>query len=203
MWSLLAFSLLALLATGTCLECEVCNNIGNSCTGDRRICKAEEDVCVISVWDFSDLPLTFTAIRKDCGKSSTCKGSVAEINVGRGLHARGHRVCCTGSDCGEIADFDVPPPDTKPNGLQCPGCIGLFSPTCHGEPVPCVGTQNKCLDVSVNASGPARMEFSGKACVTELVCNLVQHGVSGFLGDEERVQAALSKADCIAATKPE
>ncbi|XP_033014645.1 phospholipase A2 inhibitor subunit gamma B-like [Lacerta agilis] len=224
MWSLLGCFLLgAFLATGTCLQCEVCYGGGSNCTGEMKTCGAGQDTCIISLMEYLQPPMTITSVAKDCGSSSFCKIGAEEINLGSGVWLRSNRVCYKDNQCGTaslpgmyclvykikklewlpsnlMADLPflsivLPPSDTKPNGLQCSGCVGMFSTKCNEKPVACNGEETKCINIAGSITAVQTMDISFKGCANEAFCTMLNLGPRMFAG----ISVDLTKAECNAA----
>ncbi|XP_028598308.2 phospholipase A2 inhibitor gamma subunit B-like [Podarcis muralis] len=196
MWSLLGCFLLgAFLATGTCLQCEVCYGGGSNCTGEMKTCGAGQDTCIISLMEYSQPPVTITSVAKDCGSSSFCKIGAEEINLGSGMQVRSNIVCYKENQSGTVSLPVLPPPDTKPNGLQCPGCVGMFSTKCNAKPVACNGEETKCINIAGNVTAVQTIDVSFKGCANEASCTMLKLGPRTFAG----ISMDLATAECSAA----
>ncbi|XP_034976721.2 phospholipase A2 inhibitor gamma subunit B-like [Zootoca vivipara] len=196
MWSLLGcFLLTAFLATGTCLQCEVCYGTGSNCTGEMKTCGAGQDTCIISLMEYLQTPVTITYVAKDCGSSSFCKIGAEEINLGSGVRVRSNRVCYKEDQCGTVSLPVLPPPDTKPNGLQCSGCVGLFSTKCNEKPVACSGEETKCVNITGNITAVQTIDISFKGCANEAFCTILNSSSRMFAG----ISVDLTKTECNAA----
>uniref|UniRef100_A0A8D0B7Z7 UPAR/Ly6 domain-containing protein n=1 Tax=Salvator merianae TaxID=96440 RepID=A0A8D0B7Z7_SALMN len=186
------FLLGALLATGTCLQCESCFSLGTICNGTLTDCSAGEDTCIVNLREILQPPAVSKVITKGCGTSKVCKAGLNEINVGNGVQLRARRICCTGDACERAPPPVLPPLDNKPNGLQCPGCIGIFSADCYGNPVDCTGLQSKCIDISGSVTGYQKVEIALKGCAVEAACEIFHKGFNSYEG----VSVYLDKAEC-------
>ncbi|XP_053112167.1 phospholipase A2 inhibitor gamma subunit B-like [Hemicordylus capensis] len=169
------------LAIGTCLQCEFCSSVGTTCTGTMKTCGTDEDTCIVSLMEISDSRTTMSFIGKDCGSSSECKIGIREINLGNGVQVRMNRICCSGDACKTASPPSLPPPDINSNGLQCPGCFGMFSTECYGRPVSCTGSETQCFDMAGNVtSGPFNMNMATKGCGNNAVCKHLKAGFFSF-----------------------
>ncbi|XP_044291275.1 phospholipase A2 inhibitor NAI-like isoform X2 [Varanus komodoensis] len=142
----------ALLATGTCLQCEICTGLSKTCEGHMQNCAEEQDTCIHSIYELMQDYITVTLNVKECGKLSSCEYGQPEVEVGKGLRMRVHRSCCTGEKCRTLPPPELSAPDIKSNNLQCPGCVGMFSSKCYPQPVECTGSNTKCMSIILNAT---------------------------------------------------
>ncbi|XP_074979152.1 phospholipase A2 inhibitor NAI-like [Caretta caretta] len=146
----------ALLATGACLQCEVCFGLGTSCTGDLEACAAGEDSCGIAVTastvgrlGFAQGPIWRTcsegipwikpriknqSILQGCMPSSQCKASPFSVNFGTGMRTQTSFACCLGEAC-KTATVTVPPADPKPNGRRCPASFAVVADQCSEKTI--------------------------------------------------------------------
>ncbi|CAM4697207.1 unnamed protein product [Lepidochelys olivacea] len=98
--SLAVCILAALLATGACLKCEVCDGPGTSCTGDLQTCPAGEDICGIARTEVTwGAGMKTPTILKGCVTSSQCRSSPISVNFGNGMEITMHFTCCMGDAC--------------------------------------------------------------------------------------------------------
>ncbi|XP_060113708.1 phospholipase A2 inhibitor gamma subunit B-like [Heteronotia binoei] len=200
MWTLLGCCLFAvLLATGTCLKCEVCNSIGTTCKGPMMTCGAGEDTCMILRTVIVQPPVTTQTVSKDCANSSVCNVNIPdpEINMGKGMRMRVSRTCCTGDSCQTASPSELPPSDDTPNKLHCPGCFGVYSSECYEQRVACTGSQNKCIEIAGNTTSYlVSVDFTSKGCANEGVCDHLKTGFLVFGG----MRTWVTKANCTAAS---
>ncbi|XP_010005436.1 PREDICTED: phospholipase A2 inhibitor and Ly6/PLAUR domain-containing protein [Chaetura pelagica] len=166
---------LAFLDPGTSLQCEVCQNVGKSCSGPMRTCSGGEDTCGITVHEVMIGGITVPSSIKFCVPSSVCQLGPITMNYGK-VKVRSHIACCVGDDCRKIS-VTLPPEDNKPNGYQCPACYSVDSFQCGNEVVNCTGSETKCLDLAgfMNSSGLS-VKTAMKGCTTMSECSLVGSG---------------------------
>ncbi|CAM5135077.1 unnamed protein product, partial [Natator depressus] len=93
--SLVVCILAALLATGACLQCEVCAGVGNSCTGSMQTCAPGQDSCGISLTEVIVEGERTQSFLKGCIPSSECNAGPLSMNFGKGMTARTSIACRT------------------------------------------------------------------------------------------------------------
>ncbi|CAM5176627.1 unnamed protein product [Eretmochelys imbricata] len=145
--SLAVCILAALLATGACLKCEVCDGPGTSCTGDLQTCAAGEDICGIARTEVTWAGMKTQTILKGCVTSSQCRSSPVSVNFGNGMEIMMRFTCCMGDAC-RTSTVTVPPADPKPNGRRCRGCYVLNAAQCKEQATECAGSETQCLDAA-------------------------------------------------------
>ncbi|XP_023969429.3 phospholipase A2 inhibitor gamma subunit B-like [Chrysemys picta bellii] len=194
--SLVICILAALLATGTCLQCEVCNGPGNNCTGSMQTCPAGQDSCAIFLTEVILEGVKSQSFLKSCVPSSDCKVGTVSMNFGYGMATRTSVVCCVGDAC-RTTTVTVPPADTKPNGRICRGCYVLNAGQCNEQTIACTGPETQCVDAAgtVTISG-SQMQTVMKGCASESVCTDIKVGSGTFAG----ITADLTTAKCTAAS---
>ncbi|XP_053867467.1 phospholipase A2 inhibitor NAI-like [Malaclemys terrapin pileata] len=141
--SLAAFILAALLATGACLQCEVCGGPGTTCSGDLQTCPAGLDSCGILLSEDTEVPRERQRINKTCLTSRECKLGYVSLKFWNGKTLRFQKFCCVGDAC-RTTTFKLPPADTKPNGRSCRGCIFSFPGPCMEGTIECTGAETQC-----------------------------------------------------------
>ncbi|XP_026515448.1 phospholipase A2 inhibitor subunit gamma B-like [Terrapene carolina triunguis] len=188
--------LAALLATGTCLQCEVCNGPGNNCTGSMQTCAAGEDSCGIFLIEIIQVGMKIQNILQGCAASTQCKAGPVSMNFGNGMTTRTSVACCVGDTC-RPAPITVPPADTKPNGRRCPACYALSSEQCREETINCTGSETHCIDTAGFITiGAIPMQTVIKGCASESICAQIKVGSGTFAG----ISADLTTAKCTAAS---
>ncbi|XP_058051816.1 phospholipase A2 inhibitor gamma subunit B-like [Ahaetulla prasina] len=175
----------AFLATGMCLECEFCNELGQNCSGWTKTCDEKEDTCITFQTEVIRAPLSITFTSKACGTSDTCHLDYVETSLHNYLTVRSKRACCTGVECQTQSPPVLEPQANRPNGLQCPGCIGLSSTECTEHLVSCRGSENQCLSLTGKNSEILFREISFKGCASESLCTLLEKDFWTFLGELE------------------
>ncbi|XP_027675028.2 phospholipase A2 inhibitor NAI [Chelonia mydas] len=178
--SLAVCILAALLATGACLQCEVCTGVGNNCTGSMQTCDPGQDSCGIFLTEVIVAGMKTQTILKGCVTSSQCKAGPVSMNFGNEVTSSTSIACCVGDAC-KTVNVTLPPADTKPNGRSCPGCYALSTEQCHEETVKCTGAETRCLDaVGTVTIGGSPMQMVMKGCVSESMCLPLKVGSSAF-----------------------
>nr|BAJ14723.1 phospholipase A2 inhibitor [Protobothrops elegans] len=186
MKSLLFCCLLGIfLATGMCMECEVCMRPGETCNGSIRTCKDNEDTCVMLQTELIRAPLSFTFTSKMCSTSDTCHLDYVETNLPHELAVRSKRACCVGDECKTMLPVVLERHDNRYNGLHCPGCIGLASTECNEKLVSCRDTENQCLSLTGKNIDFLVNDISIKGCATESLCTLLQKKIFTAIADWE------------------
>ncbi|XP_065276539.1 phospholipase A2 inhibitor gamma subunit B-like [Emys orbicularis] len=194
--SLVVCILAALLATGTCLQCEVCAGAGNSCTGSLQTCPVGQDSCAFVLTDVILAGVKSQSFLKGCMPSSECKVGTISMNFGYGMATRTSIVCCVGDAC-RTTTVTVPPADTKPNGRRCRGCYVLNAAQCNEQTIACTGPETQCIDVAGTVTmGGSQMQTVMKGCASESVCTNIKVGLGAFAG----MSADLTTAKCTAAS---
>lgn len=154
---------------GTCLECEVCNGMGSSCTGPMVPCAAGQDICATILTENTLAGAPMQTVMKQCFYSSACGSSNSDMNLGQGRYVRTSVTCCVGDACRNSSPQVLPEPN--PNGKQCPACYSLSASACNTATTDCVGQENYCLDMVQEVTyGSSVINISMKGCVTQNVC---------------------------------
>ncbi|CAM4625208.1 unnamed protein product, partial [Lepidochelys kempii] len=194
--SLAVCLLAALLATGACLQCEVCTGVGNNCTGSMQTCTPGQDFCGIFLTEVIVAGMKTQTILKGCVASSQCKAGPVSMNFGNEVTSSTSIACCVGDAC-KTVNVTLPPADTKPNGRSCPGCYALSTEQCHEETVKCTGAETRCLDaVGTVTIGGNPVQMAMKGCASESICGQLKVGSSTFAG----ISASQTRAKCTAAS---
>ncbi|KYO19181.1 hypothetical protein Y1Q_0003403 [Alligator mississippiensis] len=164
----------ALLAAGTCLECEVCSGLGNTCNGKMTTCSSGEDSCFLALIESSE---SFNSVKyiqtvKGCVTSRVCGRSPAIFNSAQ--KQRIALTCCTGNSC-KTASAQLSAENIIPNGLYCPYCTVLRNTySCNATVLACTGEENQCLNITgSHGSGPGnsmKSILTIKGCTTSRIC---------------------------------
>ncbi|XP_074837592.1 phospholipase A2 inhibitor gamma subunit B-like [Carettochelys insculpta] len=174
--------LAALLATGSCLQCEVCSGTGNNCTGRMRPCATGPDTCGIFLTEVTLMGMKTLSVVKGCVTSSQCGTGPVSMNFGNEISLMTVIACCVGDACRTV-NATLPAPDTKPNGRWCLGCYELTTETCREEPIECTGTETQCIDAAGTiATNGSPQEMIMKGCVSASICANLKAGLSTFAG---------------------
>ncbi|XP_020668507.3 phospholipase A2 inhibitor and Ly6/PLAUR domain-containing protein [Pogona vitticeps] len=189
--------LLAVVARGTALQCEVCMGLGHNCTGEIETCPSDHEFCGITVFESEREEIKVNGIVKNCVPSSVCGAGSADINIGKKGRSRTTMFCCKDNACNRASVVTLPRLDTKLNGLQCPACYTSSSESCQDDTVDCVGAEAHCIDLAGYVySGETSQEVAMKGCATEAVCAATVGGAATFTS----VSSAITKLECRAAT---
>ncbi|KAG6920480.1 hypothetical protein G0U57_018572, partial [Chelydra serpentina] len=65
-----------------CLQCEVCEEPGTSCTGDSDTCRNSEDSCGITLTEDTMAGAKTQRILKGCVTATQCKAGSISMNFG-------------------------------------------------------------------------------------------------------------------------
>ncbi|XP_065276420.1 phospholipase A2 inhibitor and Ly6/PLAUR domain-containing protein-like [Emys orbicularis] len=190
--SLVVCILAALLATGSCLQCEVCEGQGTSCTGTMQTCPAGRDSCAISLTVTTLAGMNTQSIHKGCVTSSQCRAGPLSMNFGQGMTTRTGVACCVGDAC-RTTTVTVPPANTTLNGQRCPACYMLNAGQCNEQTIVCTGSETRCLDAAGTiTSGRNPVQMVMKGCVSQSICDQLQVGSGTVAG----ISASLTMAKC-------
>ncbi|XP_044847045.1 phospholipase A2 inhibitor gamma subunit B-like [Mauremys mutica] len=186
--------LAALLATGTCLQCEFCTGAGNNCTGSMQTCAAGQDSCAFIRTDVTMVGVKGQSFLKSCLPSSECKVGPISVNFGQVMTTRTSIVCCVGDACRTTT---VPPANTTLNGRSCRGCYALNAGQCNEQTIACTGPETQCIDIAGTiTSGGSQMQTVMKGCASESVCANIKVGSGTFAGSS----VDLTTAKCTVAS---
>ncbi|XP_061452701.1 phospholipase A2 inhibitor NAI-like isoform X3 [Rhineura floridana] len=186
------FVFFLLLTKGTSLECDVCADIGTSCTGNKKVCREGQDTCVIVFLESTLNGKVLQTVMKGCGSSDTCNSPPKHLNMGRGKSIRTSLTCCIGEACANSTP-PVPRVESKTNGKQCPSCYSS-SGTCITEMVNCTGSERYCFDVFSRSNADSRArDMIMKGCTTKSACESINKGVP-LIWEENN--AVIIKAKC-------
>ncbi|XP_006269136.2 phospholipase A2 inhibitor gamma subunit B-like [Alligator mississippiensis] len=188
--------LAALLATGTCLECEVCTGLTKFCKGPMERCGPGMDTCAVGTIETIMGDIRTETFSKRCMPRSACHGDLFIYNLGKAMKIRKSFICCSGSDC--VRDPPIlPPANDVPNGLQCPACHAIYPNICHNETVLCAGPETRCLEATSSViEGNGDTELIMKGCTTQAVCSRLED-TGGALGG---IKARSSSYECYPAS---
>ncbi|XP_009685413.2 phospholipase A2 inhibitor NAI [Struthio camelus] len=161
---------LAVLDSGTTLQCEVCHSIAKSFSCPLKNCSGDEDSCGTILHETTIGGMTISSFIKTCLMSSVCHLGSVTMNYGK-VKGRAGWACCVGDAC-RTASVSMPPVDNVPNGLQCPACYSIDSFQCGNETINCTGSETQCIDLAglINPGGQS-MKVAMKGCTTISECN--------------------------------
>ncbi|XP_042323303.1 phospholipase A2 inhibitor and Ly6/PLAUR domain-containing protein-like [Sceloporus undulatus] len=189
--------LLAFLARGTALQCEVCTGLGHNCTGEVETCPPNHDFCAISMFETEREEIKVHGLVKNCVPSTVCEAGSADINLGKKGRSRTGVFCCKGDACNTVSSAKLPLLDLRLNGLRCPACYASSSESCNDDVVDCVGSESHCIDlVGYVYTGETSEKVAMKGCATQAVCDATVGGAATFTG----VSSAITKLECRAAS---
>ncbi|XP_074837593.1 phospholipase A2 inhibitor gamma subunit B-like [Carettochelys insculpta] len=187
--------LAALLATGACLQCEVCSGTGHNCTGSMQPCAAGEDSCGIMVTELTVAGIKTQTILKGCTTTSLCGSGLLSMSFGNGMMRSGV-ACCVGDACRTVS-VTVPPADSTPNGRRCRGCFALVFEKCNEETINCAGAETQCIEAEGTVEmGGSPVQTILKGCAAESICAHLKVGSGTSIG----VNATLTTVKCTAAS---
>ncbi|XP_015703768.1 phospholipase A2 inhibitor and Ly6/PLAUR domain-containing protein-like [Coturnix japonica] len=164
--------LLTFLDSGSMLQCEVCHNIGRSCSGPMETCSGDTDTCGIILHEVTIGGMAIPSSIKTCLPSRICQMGLVTMNYGK-VKARSSLACCVGDAC-QTASVSLPPENNVPNGFQCPACYSVDSFQCGNETVNCTGSESQCVDLAgLMNTGGLTVKAAMKGCTTMSECNAV------------------------------
>ncbi|XP_074837595.1 phospholipase A2 inhibitor gamma subunit B-like [Carettochelys insculpta] len=189
--------LAALLATGACLQCEVCQGQGTSCTGNLETCPSGHDSCAVAVTEAALEGVKVQLTLKGCLPSSQCQAIPISMNFGNGMTTRSGITRCVGDACRTV-NVTVPAPDTTPNGRRCPACYALPPEQCQEETIDCTGAATQCIHLAetITAEGNP-VPILMKGCASQFLCNQIQVGAVAIAG----LGANITEVKCTAASR--
>ncbi|CAM4679581.1 unnamed protein product [Lepidochelys olivacea] len=149
MWVALPLCLLsALLATGSALQCEVCESKEQSCSGSLQPCAPSEGTCITVVAEFrlEGFSLSYTA--KSCLEPKNCEPGPFSLTYAYNVTVWANIACCDTDGCNAGA-IPVPTVSSVPNGRQCPSCFNLWGGNCQDNKLlACTGAEDHCVEES-------------------------------------------------------
>ncbi|XP_069057402.1 phospholipase A2 inhibitor and Ly6/PLAUR domain-containing protein-like [Pleurodeles waltl] len=164
--------LLAFIATGETLNCELCMNLnGTTCSGEKTACDANVTHCDNTFVEIEYNGQTSFMAFKTCAAHEKCNSYVFSQSIG-GFKFRIKKDHCDKDNC-NLEIITLPPRNSTPNGVRCPLCYAQNTTTCQtNETMECTGRETKCLDFG----GKIRrydqiVKIASKNCVNEQPCN--------------------------------
>ncbi|XP_070619877.1 uncharacterized protein [Erythrolamprus reginae] len=167
------FFCLALLAKGSCLQCETCESNTTSCAGPMRNCTGKE-ICIALLTKSSkagQAPVVNSM--KGCGSHSLCDWTDMHFDLGREWMYQVKQQCCQ-KDCTKI-DLELPVLRKDPKVKKCPACDSIGEP-CKKETVECTGEDADCFTITVDGTTRGKStQHTMKGCGSKNVCTVIQH----------------------------
>ncbi|KAM9138859.1 phospholipase A2 inhibitor and Ly6/PLAUR domain-containing protein-like isoform 1-T2 [Pangshura tecta] len=77
--------LLAFIDVGSSLQCEVCHEIGESCSSPVETCDTGKDTCGIIKHEAVQESKRIVITRKSCLHSNSCRADPISMNFGNGI----------------------------------------------------------------------------------------------------------------------
>ncbi|XP_059574120.1 phospholipase A2 inhibitor gamma subunit B [Alligator mississippiensis] len=180
--SILLVLLVALLASGSGLECEVCFGSGTSCTGTAVTCPDAANQCSNIMTQFNWANIKMLSISRGCMPWWKCGYGPAQVKMSDSLEVMTSISCCPEDDCmPTVPTFE--PTDNTPNGRYCPSCFALYSAQCGDDEVDCTGSEDQCMDmlgIMNSSSGTSLLTMKG--CATEFACQILDASRSSLAG---------------------
>ncbi|XP_059581301.1 phospholipase A2 inhibitor gamma subunit B-like [Alligator mississippiensis] len=168
------YVLLAFLDQGSSLQCEVCREKRDSCSGSMETCNPGHDTCGIIKSETILGELKSRTYTKSCLSSDACRNPFLSMDFGKGIRQRTSIACCTGEAC-RTTSVQLPPVNTTLNGLQCPACYSVGSYDCGNEIVYCAGSDTYCFDIAGTLlTGEVSVKAAMKGCTTLSECKVPQ-----------------------------
>nr|XP_023969713.1 phospholipase A2 inhibitor gamma subunit B-like isoform X1 [Chrysemys picta bellii] len=193
--SLVVCILAALLATGACLRCEVCDEPGTSCSGDLQTCDVGQDTCGIAWTDSTWVGSKTQTVIKKCVSSDLCKASPFSANFGDAMTRTSFK-CCMGNAC-RTTNITVPPADPKPNGRRCRGCYAMNADHCNEQTINCTGSETQCIDATATITiGGHEKQTVMKGCASKSICIMAQVASQMFTD----ISVDLTEVECTEAS---
>ncbi|XP_040271817.1 uncharacterized protein LOC120987313 [Bufo bufo] len=159
----------ALLASGSCLQCETCHTtseVSDDCFGDKMQCNVNEMCLVLHLSiQHPEQYLATRAVKRQCWNYNYCYQS-GVISTGRG-RIQFTTACCSIDNC-RMPLPDLPPEKNTHNGLVCPFCSSSLNTCVPETAMKCTGEENYCFTFTANK--PSLSMFSG--CSSSAYCNL-------------------------------
>ncbi|XP_073458056.1 phospholipase A2 inhibitor and Ly6/PLAUR domain-containing protein-like isoform X1 [Aquarana catesbeiana] len=155
------------------LVCQKCENFqGNICTNYiNETCPQGVTRCYVNIMMEKMGEKIYYQSTRGCTKYiGSCINNFTMV-VGTGVKMMvSTSYCCTGDLCNK-RPIDLPPLDTKVNGLKCPACIKKGSACTSTETAICLGSQDRCFEFSGGVfNGTAYEDWAFKGCTTGNVC---------------------------------
>ncbi|XP_039368361.1 phospholipase A2 inhibitor and Ly6/PLAUR domain-containing protein-like [Mauremys reevesii] len=194
MWAPLPLCLLsALLATGSALQCEVCQSKAGSCSGPLQPCGPSEGTCVAAVAEFNLEANSFSYAAKSCLEPESCEPGPFTLTFTRNITVRANIACCDTDGCNAGA-IPVPPVSPVPNGRQCPSCFAAGADRCRDmEPLACTGAEDHCVDIAGTLTlGSVTLTKAAAGCGSPGAC-VKRVGVKKYA---QGVVDVLSRGEC-------
>ncbi|XP_042295788.1 phospholipase A2 inhibitor and Ly6/PLAUR domain-containing protein-like [Sceloporus undulatus] len=164
-----------------CLQCERCSSRNASCTGAPSICQKSSKNCLTVTTEYVVGNERWVATYKGCTKKIYCFAPSMSFTFPSQRKRRAAK-CCNKDLCNRGA-VKLPPMQTKPNGLLCPGCFSTHAKCKPTETIKCHGEENKCVyyDITVEQGDQIYM-FAKRGCGTKLACMNKPHigGIPGL-----------------------
>ncbi|XP_078507235.1 phospholipase A2 inhibitor and Ly6/PLAUR domain-containing protein-like [Lissotriton helveticus] len=139
--------LLAFVATGETLKCELCMNPkGTTCSGDKTTCDASVTHCDNTYLEVEHEGQTTLMAFKSCAEPRNCKSYLFSETIGD-FRLRMKKDFCDKDNCNSN-EIKLPPRNLTLNGVRCPLCYAENTTTCKTNNVfqMCTGLETKCMD---------------------------------------------------------
>ncbi|XP_042295277.1 phospholipase A2 inhibitor gamma subunit B-like [Sceloporus undulatus] len=136
MKTLLTVCLLAtFIATGSSLQCPVCETGGRNCEGTMQACPKDHDTCALILSERSMGKQN--NIRKKCIELNMCDKGLAVLDMGNGKTILSQVSCCKGEDC-KKAPTPLPARNSTASQekKQCPACYSEMN-GCEEKTIEC------------------------------------------------------------------
>ncbi|XP_068098428.1 uncharacterized protein [Hyperolius riggenbachi] len=158
----------ALVMSGYSLSCKQCLSATSSCVGDSGSATCASDSACGVLHSESSVGLqTYMWL---CLLQSQCdmKGTLGLLN---GVTIRMATSCCNNTDNCIPTLPNLPPSNSKSNGLTCPYCASLSSVSCDAsDTVKCTGDQKMCFLEVTNVTGISSVQTAVRGCASESIC---------------------------------
>ncbi|XP_025027559.1 phospholipase A2 inhibitor and Ly6/PLAUR domain-containing protein-like [Python bivittatus] len=190
------FLCFGLLARGSSLVCEICQNNSILCKGPMKNCSAKQDTCVIVLTKNTLGGTDNYILEKNCEKSEICNDTHMHFDLGSGKVYQSKLYCCNEDTCSKVVPT-LPLLEKDPNGKQCPACY-TWKDTCEKKTVDCTGSASDCFAMTwtIYLNGKP-LKNTIKGCTSNSICNTLKRGNTPFFSSkkvETKVNCSLSGA---------
>ncbi|XP_062996728.1 phospholipase A2 inhibitor and Ly6/PLAUR domain-containing protein-like [Elgaria multicarinata webbii] len=188
--------LTALLATGTCLQCERCRSATSSCFGPLQTCEEDENACLILTMESRIGRVRNVATYKGCTNLVHCPPGPFTITTTLHERIRSNSDCCCWDHCNK-GGLRLPVRG-EPNLRLCPGQKRDDSKCSIAEKLHCHGQEVNCFYHAGHVQAGVKNEtFVKQGCGTKHTCldKLGRFGIPGLFLE------TLTKVECSRASK--
>ncbi|XP_024073345.2 phospholipase A2 inhibitor and Ly6/PLAUR domain-containing protein-like [Terrapene carolina triunguis] len=174
-----------------------------SCMNSPAKCSLSEDQCTVNSTNGACMFTLETVSSGDetvyatCVENrTTCLTGLISLTVGTDKQVRTNSMCCQSNKCNQNITLAVPPKSSPKNGLQCAACDAPDADQCKNVNIPCMGSQDRCIDFAGTLVKSTTTTLVLKGCATQSACELEVNGTFYY----SQKTYTLTKAICRAAT---